>query len=152
MGAVQQFELPVTNHLTENGSAAAAREVLRAGRRAARRGRRHESARARLGKELDVFFDNNPVFKLAAEAAGKGPARASRGSPSPAPLRSGWAWGQQYLDKGVEIVETNVGKGRVFLLGTGDALPVAAARQLQVLLQRVVPVGRADADRTVSRV
>ena len=33
-----------------------------------------------------------------------------------APLRSGWAWGQQYLDKGVQMIETSVGKGRVFLL------------------------------------
>ena len=71
-GAVQQFELPLTNHLVENGSAAAAREVLRAGRGAARRGRRHEPAGARARQELDVFFDNNPVFKLGAEAAGKG--------------------------------------------------------------------------------
>jgi len=31
------------------------------------------------------------------------------------PLRSGWAWGQQYLDKGVGIIDASVGKGRVFL-------------------------------------
>ena len=34
-----------------------------------------------------------------------------------APLRSGWAWGQQYLDGGVAAVEATVGKGKVFLFG-----------------------------------
>jgi hypothetical protein len=33
------------------------------------------------------------------------------------PLRSGWAWGQKFLDKGIQVVETNVGKGRVLLFG-----------------------------------
>ena len=35
----------------------------------------------------------------------------------PTPLRSGWAWGQKYLDKGIQMAEANVGKGRVFLFG-----------------------------------
>jgi len=34
-----------------------------------------------------------------------------------APLRSGWAWGQQYLDKGVAILDAKVGAGRVVALG-----------------------------------
>jgi hypothetical protein len=33
------------------------------------------------------------------------------------PLRSGWAWGQQYLESGVVAVEAAVGKGRVMLFG-----------------------------------
>jgi len=33
------------------------------------------------------------------------------------PLRSGWAWGQQYLQDGVAAAEAKVGKGKVFLLG-----------------------------------
>jgi hypothetical protein len=36
---------------------------------------------------------------------------------SPTPLRSGWAWGQSYLDKGVIAVDAKVGTGRVFLFG-----------------------------------
>jgi len=35
----------------------------------------------------------------------------------PSPLRSGWAWGQQYLDQAVSIVEAPVGKGQVVLYG-----------------------------------
>ena len=41
---------------------------------------------------------------------------ASPGSPTRTPLRSGWAWGQQYLDQGVQIIETSVGKGHLFLM------------------------------------
>jgi hypothetical protein len=32
-------------------------------------------------------------------------------------LRSGWAWGQQYLEGGTVAVEATVGKGKVFLFG-----------------------------------
>jgi hypothetical protein len=35
---------------------------------------------------------------------------------SPAPLRSGWAWGQKYLD-GVIAIDASVGKGRMLLFG-----------------------------------
>ena len=34
---------------------------------------------------------------------------------SPTPLRSGWAYGQGYLDGGVVAVDAPVGKGRLFL-------------------------------------
>ena len=33
------------------------------------------------------------------------------------PLRSGWAWGQQYLEGGVLAIEAALGKGRVLLYG-----------------------------------
>ena len=33
------------------------------------------------------------------------------------PLRSGWAWGQHYLEGGAAAVEATVGKGKVFLFG-----------------------------------
>jgi len=35
----------------------------------------------------------------------------------PEPLRSGWAWGQQYLENGVAVVDAKVGRGRVLLFG-----------------------------------
>lgn len=33
------------------------------------------------------------------------------------PLRSGWAWGAQYLEGGLAAVEVPLGKGRVLLYG-----------------------------------
>ncbi|HWD99957.1 MAG TPA: hypothetical protein VG345_13000, partial [Bryobacteraceae bacterium] len=49
--------------------------------------------------QVDVFFDNSPVFKLAPDAAQKKTsAVAWFGSGNV--LDSGWAWGQQYLNGG----------------------------------------------------
>ena len=36
---------------------------------------------------------------------------------SATPLRSGWAWGQKYLDGGVIAIEARIGRGRVVLYG-----------------------------------
>lgn len=65
---------------------------------------------------VDVFFDNDPVYKLGPDAALKGVSPVAWFSGT-APLRSGWAWGQQYLDGGIAIAEASVGEGKLFLLG-----------------------------------
>jgi hypothetical protein len=67
-----------------------------------------------LEGQLDVFFDNSPVFSLRPDAALKG-VRAVAWFAGPSPLRSGWAFGQGYLDGGVQVVEAPVGKGRLFM-------------------------------------
>ena len=36
---------------------------------------------------------------------------------SAAPLRSGWAWGQKYLENGVAVVDAKLGRGRVLIFG-----------------------------------
>ena len=69
-----------------------------------------------LTNPLDVFFDNSPVFRLEPEAALKG-VRPIAWFDSPNPLRSGWAFGQGYLQGGIAVVEAPVGKGRLFLFG-----------------------------------
>ena len=71
---------------------------------------------AGMKERTDVFFDNSPVWRLSADAASQGVTPIAWFD-SPAPLRSGWAWGQAYLDKGVIAVDARVGKGRVFLFG-----------------------------------
>lgn len=65
---------------------------------------------------VDAFFDNSPVFGLRPEA------QLMRTAPvawfaGTAPLVSGWAWGQQYLDGGTAVVDASVRNGKVFLLG-----------------------------------
>jgi hypothetical protein len=65
--------------------------------------------------QVDVFYDNNPVFRLEPDASIKG-ARPVAWFDSDAPLRSGWAWGQSYLKGGVVALEASLGKGKVFLL------------------------------------
>ena len=36
---------------------------------------------------------------------------------TPTSLRSGWAWGQQYLDKGVAAAVADVGQGELYMFG-----------------------------------
>ena len=65
---------------------------------------------------VDVFFDNSPTFELGPDAALKG-VRAIAWFDTPTPLRSGWAYGQGYLNGGVAIAEASVGKGRLYMFG-----------------------------------
>ncbi|MBE3097675.1 MAG: peptidase, partial [Planctomycetes bacterium] len=69
-----------------------------------------------LPPALDVFFDNNPVFRLDPDATLRG-VRPLAWFDTPQPLRSGWAWGQAYLDGGVAAFEAPLGKGRVMCFG-----------------------------------
>jgi hypothetical protein len=66
--------------------------------------------------KVDVFFDNSPVFRLKPEATLKG-VKPVAWFDSDKPLRSGWAWGQKYLQDGVAVVEAQVGKGKLFMFG-----------------------------------
>jgi hypothetical protein len=116
MGAAQLFELPVTSHLVENGSALSREKYYVPGSVLSVSVDQTNPVAHGLAKDLDVFFDNDPVFKLGPDAASKG-VRSVAWFASPTPLRSGWAWGQQYLDKGVAILDANVGEGRVFMFG-----------------------------------
>ncbi len=63
---------------------------------------------------VDVFYDNSPVFRLAPEAALKG-IKPVAWFATPTPLRSGWAYGQSYLENGIVGVDAPVGRGRLFL-------------------------------------
>ena len=69
---------------------------------------------AGLPRDLDVFFDNSPAYRLGSDAAAKG-LRPLASFPSATPLRSGWAWGQGYLDGAVEAAEATIGKGKLYL-------------------------------------
>ncbi|MSU22309.1 MAG: peptidase [Opitutus sp.] len=69
-----------------------------------------------MSTEVDVYFDNNPVFKLAPDAVARG-VRPLAWFPNATPLRSGWAWGQHYLKDGVAAFEVPVGAGRLVVFG-----------------------------------
>jgi hypothetical protein len=63
-----------------------------------------------------VFFDHSPAFRLQPAAALRN-VRPVAWFDTPSPLRSGWAWGQQYLDQAVAIVDAPIGRGRLVLFG-----------------------------------
>jgi hypothetical protein len=69
-----------------------------------------------LSETTDVYFNNSPVFALAPDAwlAGVRPV-AWFGNTNP--LRSGWVWGDTFLHRGVQVIEAEVGRGRLFLFG-----------------------------------
>jgi hypothetical protein len=65
---------------------------------------------------IDVFFDNSPVFRLNPDAQMKG-VKPVMWFDTRTPLRSGWAWGQNYLEGGVAALEARMGQGRLYLYG-----------------------------------
>jgi hypothetical protein len=69
-----------------------------------------------LPDAVDVFFDNTPAFELLPDAGLKG-VRAVAWFDTGKLLRSGWAWGEQYLWRSVQVAEAQVGKGKLFLFG-----------------------------------
>jgi hypothetical protein len=69
-----------------------------------------------LPERVDVTFSRSPVFKLKPEALLQN-IRPVAWFDSDKPLRSGWAWGQHYLEEGLVVIEAGVGKGKLFIFG-----------------------------------
>jgi hypothetical protein len=67
-----------------------------------------------LPSQLDVLFDNSPVFRMTADADDVYPVAQFT---SDRPLRSGWAWGEAFLEGGIPMVEARVGDGAMYLFG-----------------------------------
>jgi hypothetical protein len=64
----------------------------------------------------DFYYDNAPGFTLLPGAEAKG-IRKIAWIDGPTPLRSGWAWGQNYLSGVTEVLQAPVGKGMLVLYG-----------------------------------
>jgi hypothetical protein len=108
------FQLPVENHLVEQGEPLPrARYFVPGSVLQARVDVKHPVA-AGMRERTDFFFNNSPVFRVRPGAEGVRPIATFD---SPTPLRSGWAWGQHHLEGGVAAAEVTVGKGRVLLFG-----------------------------------
>lgn len=70
----------------------------------------------RMNERTDVFFANSPAFSLRTEAGLKG-IKPVAWFDSDHPLRSGWAWGQKYLQDSVAVIDASVGSGKLFMFG-----------------------------------
>jgi hypothetical protein len=111
------LELPVTNHKVDENNSPLTREqhyvpgsILRV---------RVDNTRPvawGIGEQVDVHFNNSPVFDLGATAAANGVTPLAWFD-TPTPLRSGWAWGQDLLENGVTMVEARVGDGHLYMFG-----------------------------------
>ena len=67
-----------------------------------------------LGENLIVNFARSPVFGLERGATN---IQALGIYEDEAPLRSGWAWGQEKLQGGVAMLEAEVGEGTLYMFG-----------------------------------
>ncbi|WP_229310631.1 M14 family metallopeptidase [Larkinella arboricola] len=70
-----------------------------------------------LPQQTDVYFDANPVFRLAPDAVSRGLVKPLAWFATDKPLRSGWAWGQAYLQDGVAAFMAPVGSGKLYAFG-----------------------------------
>jgi hypothetical protein len=105
--------LPVESHLTENGAPLPRSKYFVPGSLLGARIDTSHPLAAGMRDRADMFFDNSPVFHGSNDPS----IRVIASFDGPAPLRSGWAWGQKYLAGGVAALEVRRGKGRVILYG-----------------------------------
>jgi hypothetical protein len=70
-----------------------------------------------MESKTDVIFNSSPVFRITPAAVSQGAIKPIAWFDSDEPLRSGWAWGQQYLKDGVAAFEAKVGSGRLYAFG-----------------------------------
>jgi hypothetical protein len=112
---VRHLHLPLEDHLVEDGKPIPrARYFVPGSVLEAAVDATHPAA-AGMPARVNVFFDNSPVFKLAPGAGTT--VRVIARFDSETPLKSGWAWGQKYLNGGIAAAEVMVGRGRVYLYG-----------------------------------
>jgi hypothetical protein len=101
-----------------------------------------KSASSALGAEdhIDVFFNNSPVFRLQPDAAARG-VRPVMWFDSGEPLRSGWAWGQNYLEGGTTALEATVGQGKAYVFGPEITFRAQPHGTFKFLFNAIYPVG-----------
>jgi len=118
----RHLDLPVTSHLMERTPDGAVRPLPR---------ERFYVPASLLEVDVDttaavtyglsgktiLMFDESPVFDLETGAVLSGQLRPLAWFSSATPLRSGWAWGETYLQGGVAAAEAKVGRGTLYLFG-----------------------------------
>ena len=70
-----------------------------------------------MKNKADVYFNNSPVFRVQPDAIANGKILPLAWFASEKTLRSGWAFGQAYLQDGVAAFEAKIGKGKLFVYG-----------------------------------
>lgn len=70
-----------------------------------------------MNKNADVYFSASPVFNLLPDAIARKEVIPLAWYASDKTLRSGWAFGQSYLQDGVAAFEAKVGNGKLFVYG-----------------------------------
>jgi hypothetical protein len=107
--------LPIRNFLTdEDGTSFRSEEFFVPGSLLDVEIRGNSPVTHGLDEALIVNFARSPVFGLNSGATGVRPLAVYEDQ---APLRSGWAWGQEKLQGGVAMIEAEVGAGTLYMFG-----------------------------------
>jgi hypothetical protein len=112
---VRHLQLPLENHLADGGRPLPRAKYFVPGSVLTATVDTSHPAAAGMPVRANFFFDNSPVFRLT--AGGEASVRPIATFDTEAPLKSGWAWGQQYLKGGIVAAEVALGKGRIYLFG-----------------------------------
>ncbi|GMV07570.1 MAG: hypothetical protein AMXMBFR53_38450 [Gemmatimonadota bacterium] len=108
--------LPITNHMVKDGRPLTSEEYFIPGTLIDMRVEHTSPVTAGMGTYAPVMFSRSPTFRLGAGAEAQGVKKIGWYD-SDKPLRSGWAWGQEYLKDGVAAMEVDFGQGKLFLYG-----------------------------------
>jgi hypothetical protein len=68
-----------------------------------------------LPNEVDAVFNNSPTFRVENGAMERGFTPVAWFGEDP--LRSGWAWGEDYIEGGAGVVDASVSNGKLLLFG-----------------------------------
>jgi hypothetical protein len=112
---VTHFKLPLENHLVENGQPLPRSKYFVPGSVLTAKVDTTHPAAAGMKERTDFFFDNSPVFRLT--NAQDSSVRVIATFDTDKPLKSGWAWGQHYLEDGIAAFEAPIGKGHLYVFG-----------------------------------
>ena len=147
INAAQQFGFPVTSHLVERTPTGTSStplpgekfyvpgSILEVAYDTTTLAARGQDARG------PVFYDNSPVLRLGPDASLKG-VKPIAWFDNAAPLKSGWAWGQNYLEGGVAMAEGKYGQGTVFMFGPEITFRAQPAATFKLLFNSIVGDGR----------
>jgi hypothetical protein len=112
-----QLQLPIANALTDStGRALPRNRFYVPGSILSMRVDTTAALAQGLRPVTDFYYDNAPAFRLLPAAEPRGVKRIAWIDDA-APLRSGWAWGQKYLNGVTEVLQAPVGKGMLVLYG-----------------------------------
>jgi hypothetical protein len=144
------LELQVEDHLVEQGTPLPASKFYVPGSiLTARFDLTHPLAHG-MKEHTNIFFDTSPVFRI-------GPGGEAQGLKPVAwfdtatPLKSGWAWGQQYLQNGVVAIEASVGKGHVLLFGSEIIKRAQPHATFKLLFNGIYAAAATDAESGAGR-
>ncbi len=97
-----------------------------------------------MSTQSDVYFDASPVFNLAPDAVAKGDLKPLAWFATNKPLRSGWAWGQAYLQNGVTAFEAKVGNGKLLAFGPEITFRAQSHNTFKLLFNQLLNSGTAQ--------